>query len=83
MSLIACVAGVSSIYAVEEKNSLQEEKNFGCPCGKDKKPETPSAQEEENLLTQGEEEIENKVLSCKDCNEEESVSKFLSCKDCK
>ncbi|MBX9924511.1 MAG: hypothetical protein K2Y01_10410 [Rhabdochlamydiaceae bacterium] len=80
MSLIACVAGFSSVYA-EEEITVQQEKNFGCPC-KDKKPDAPSAQEEEKLLSQTEEEeAANKLLGCKDCNEE--VSKFLSCKDCK
>ncbi len=86
MSLVACVAGFSCVYAEEDVTvkeiSAQEEKNFGCPCGKDKKPETPSVQEEEKLLSQTEEEV-NKLLGCKECNEEESVSKFLSCKDCK
>jgi len=82
MSLVACVAGLSSVYAEEEISAVQEEKNFGCPCGKDKKPDTTSFQEEEKLLTQNEEETD-KFFGIKDSNEEESVSKFLSCKDCK
>jgi hypothetical protein len=82
MSLIACVAGFSSVYA-EEEVTVQEEKNFGCPCGKDKKPETPSVQEEKKLLSQVEEEETNKLIGCEKCNAEEAISKFLSCKDCK